>query len=84
MIKSYAGNQIVCAKYQGKRGVPAVFPASFFDNLKKLSGDKGAKMLLQKTDLSVVELVLPEASMDIDTVTDLSDLEGHRVEEVFS
>ena len=77
MIKAQTGDNIVCAKYQGERGAPVIFPASCFAALKALSGDRGAKKLLQTTQWPVVELSIPEASVDIDTAADLSELVHH-------
>lgn len=72
MLDAFTGDNIVCSFYQGKRGVPALFPRSCFPALKQLSGDQGAKHILQQTNLPVVELPLPEAAWDIDTVEQLS------------
>ena len=72
MCIAFTGDNIVCATYQGKRGVPAVFPGCCFSALKQLSGDQGAKRILQQTRTPVVELALPEAGFDIDTVVQLT------------
>ena len=72
MCMAFTGDNIVCATYQGKRGVPAIFPRCCFSTLKQLSGDQGAKKILQQTRLPVFELALPEAGFDIDTVVQLT------------
>ncbi|MDC0004324.1 nucleotidyltransferase family protein [Porticoccaceae bacterium] len=77
MLDAYIGGNIVCAKYRGARGVPAIFPESCFDQLKGLSGDNGAKRLLQTTQLPVIELDMPEASFYVDRVDDMSALHVH-------
>ncbi|WP_117235500.1 nucleotidyltransferase family protein [Vibrio maerlii] len=71
LITAYKGG-VVCAKYAGKRGVPALFPKEHFESLKSLSGDVGAKKLLNEGICSIEEVELSSASIDIDTVEELS------------
>lgn len=61
-----------CVK-QGKRfiGAPAVFPKSYFLQLSGLSGDVGAKHIIEQASQRVV-LENPNAAMDIDTQADLA------------
>jgi molybdenum cofactor cytidylyltransferase len=63
-------NRIVCAGYNHIRGVPAIFPSAHWENLKKLSGDAGARELLRADD-NVLTIELPEAGRDIDRPEDL-------------
>ena len=65
---------IVASEYQDKPGVPAIFPAAFFSQLKSLQGDKGAKQLLMSMKEQVLTISVPEASIDIDTQKDFNDL----------
>ena len=58
---------IVCATYQGKRGVPAIFPKNCFAHLMTLSGDQGAKKLLSMSSFCLIECDIPLAAVDIDT-----------------
>ena len=62
--------RIVASEYQNSIGVPAIFPASMFSQLKSLSGDKGAKQVLMSNKEQLVTVALPEADMDIDTQED--------------
>ena len=78
MLSKFTGNEIVCGFYQGKRGVPAIFPRSCFEALTTLSGDQGAKNILQESRERVIEQRLPEAAFDIDTVAQLSALNVYR------
>jgi molybdenum cofactor cytidylyltransferase len=55
------------SRYAGGTGVPAYFPSEYFDRLKALRGDAGARALL--VDARSVELVGGE--MDVDTAEDL-------------
>ena len=45
-----------------------------FSQLQALTGDNGAKAVLHNPPISVVEIALPEAALDIDRVEDLSQL----------
>lgn len=65
---------IVSAMYEGIWGAPAWFPQSFFDQLKALSGDQGARSLIkQYLDKNlVIGWPLDEAATDWDTPGDVS------------
>lgn len=65
---------VVASTYAGHRGVPALFPEFSFHALQRLSGDRGARDLLQHDD--VVHLPLPGGEVDIDTPADLQQLTG--------
>lgn len=67
----FTGSHIVAAQYHGRRGVPALFPARCFDALTALSGDSGAKHLLNDTAEDIVAVDMPRAAIDIDTPADL-------------
>lgn len=67
LVKAHTGDNIVCAHYAGRRGVPALFPPCCYRALQQIKGDCGARSLLQHTRLPVVELPLPDAALDIDT-----------------
>ena len=70
LLKAFDGSNTVSAYYASRRGVPALFPRSLYADLKLLSGDSGAKALLQRRDINLVEIALPQAAMDIDTPAD--------------
>ena len=70
LLKAFDGSNTVSAYYASRRGVPALFPHSLYADLKLLSGDSGAKALLQRGDINLVEIDLPQAAMDIDTPAD--------------
>lgn len=61
---------IIAAEYDDTIGVPAIFSVVVFDDLLKLSGDEGAKKVINKHRPSVVTIDLPEAAFDIDTEHD--------------
>ena len=65
-----APEAIAAAGYAGSHGVPAVFPACFRQRLMDLSGDRGARALIDAADnLTVVEM--PVAAFDVDTPEDV-------------
>lgn len=65
-------SRIACAEYANHRGVPAIFPRSYFSKLRDLQGDKGARNLI-KSSLNVNAVPLPNAQLDIDTAKQLHD-----------
>jgi molybdenum cofactor cytidylyltransferase len=64
----------VAAEYEGRAGVPALFPRARFDELSRLDGAAGARHLLRaapgRESSHVVTLPCPEAAVDVDTITD--------------
>ena len=66
--------QIVASEYHLSIGVPAIFPAHYFDQLLMLEGDKGAKSVLIKHQTDLIRISLPEAELDIDTLDDFNNL----------
>ena len=66
---------IIAAEYNEIVGVPALFAREIFDELRELSGDKGAKLLIEKHSETLVRIALPEAAFDIDTPQDFAKLE---------
>ena len=64
---------VVASSYEGKLGVPSIFPRSNFGALKSLSGDRGAQGLLASSS-NVLGVSIPHAAVDIDRPEDLSKL----------
>ena len=46
--------KIIATNYDGKAGVPALFPKSFFKELKIIKGDKGAREILKNKPKSII------------------------------
>jgi CTP:molybdopterin cytidylyltransferase MocA len=67
--------EVTASSYAKRRGVPAYFPRAMFAQLRKLTGDAGARDLLKQAQ--AVELEGGE--LDIDTAADL-----RRARELFS
>ncbi len=61
---------IITSDYQGINGVPAIFPDTIFPQLLKLTGDKGAKQLLNSKLNYTKTLFSSEKLSDIDTPED--------------
>jgi molybdenum cofactor cytidylyltransferase len=70
LLEAFNSSNTVSAYYADRRGVPAIFPRSLYADLKALSGDSGAKAVLHRGDINLVEIDLPQAAMDIDTPED--------------
>ena len=66
---------IVVSSYAGTVGVPALFAANHFSELRDLSGDRGAGSLLERYAESIYPIPLPGGELDIDTPTDLTHLQ---------
>jgi molybdenum cofactor cytidylyltransferase len=66
------GVQIAVPTYLGKRGNPVAFGRSHLDGLLALSGDRGARTLLQEFPVNEIPVNDPGIHRDIDTRTDLS------------
>jgi molybdenum cofactor cytidylyltransferase len=64
-------DKIVAAYYYDDVGAPAIFPRQYFAELENLVGDKGAKVVLQRHRDNLVQVSIPSAAVDIDTVDDL-------------
>ena len=61
------------ARWDNSFGSPAIFPASLFDELRQLKGDRGAKSLIAR-QLQVNFCDMPNAGFDLDTGADLEKL----------
>lgn len=66
---------VVAASYDGRTGVPAIFPANTFSALLELRGDVGAQPLLRRMADRCVRVPMPNAAIDVDTPEDLQRLE---------
>lgn len=69
-----SGVKIVACEYAGKPGPPALFCASLFGELKKLTGDEGARRVLQENSDSLALVRFPKGETDVDTVADYDKL----------
>ncbi len=66
-----SGRGIAAARYAGRNGVPALFRREHFFALAKLTGDQGARQLLNGDPERVAAVDLPELALDLDTPGDV-------------
>jgi molybdenum cofactor cytidylyltransferase len=79
-VYSETNAKVVASEYNDTLGVPALFDRSLFDELRSLSGDKGAKSIINRHLNEVAKLYAPEAAIDIDTLADYERLTAKRKE----
>jgi molybdenum cofactor cytidylyltransferase len=72
---SGADNEVVATAFSGTVGPPVLFPRGAFGELGKLSGDRGAKSVLDNPAFDVTTIPFAGAAIDIDTATDLESLQ---------
>ncbi|MDC1162010.1 nucleotidyltransferase family protein [Tenacibaculum sp.] len=66
--------KIIASKYQKNIGTPALFPKFYFNELLKLQGDKGAKLVLQNHISKIVYHNNYKNLIDIDTPNEYQNL----------
>ena len=69
-----APTSVVAAAYGGTAGVPAIFPARCFGQLRQLRGEAGARAVLHQQTDSLLRIMMPTAALDIDRPEDLQQL----------
>jgi CTP:molybdopterin cytidylyltransferase MocA len=72
LVETSHHEHIVASCYLGRRGIPAFFPRFAFASLQRLTGDVGARELLQAT--TVLNVPLSGGEFDIDTPSDLQQM----------
>ena len=67
--KQTTGKRIIAPLYNGKRGNPVLFDASLFPELLEISGDEGARSIIErhKQEVATLELSDTVANYDVDT-----------------
>ena len=71
IIHAYeAGSELVVADYGNTIGVPALFGSSYFDALRKLDTQGGAKQILQAHAEQASRIPFPGGKFDVDTPED--------------
>lgn len=66
------GRSIVAARYAGRQGAPAVFLREHFPILTHLTGEEGARALLNGPAAQVAAIDLPHLAVDLDTPEDVA------------
>lgn len=69
---------IVSAVFNDRVGAPSIFPARYFSQLARLTGDKGARQLISDESENVIGVSIPQAALDIDTSDDLINFNEQR------
>ncbi len=64
------GRPIAASRYSARRGAPALFGREHFAALAALTGEEGARLLLNGDPSQVAEVDLPELAIDLDTPED--------------
>ena len=68
------GRSIVAARYAGRHGAPALFLREHFPTLTHLTGEEGARALLNDDPTRVAAVDLPALAVDLDTPGDVAAL----------
>jgi molybdenum cofactor cytidylyltransferase len=63
-------DRIVASHYAGTLGVPAIFPAAYFNYLLAVKGDRGARQVIEQFRHHAVTIEFPQGGIDIDTPGD--------------
>lgn len=66
------GRSIVAARYGGRNGAPALFLREHFVTLGGLTGEEGARMLLNGDPARVAAVDVPDLAFDLDTPGDVA------------
>lgn len=61
-------DRIIASSYGNEIGVPVLFGKYFFNELKELKHDHGAKSIVQKHLSKMVQLDAPNGLIDLDTM----------------
>src|SRR5580658_5898063 len=70
-LHGLAKHPITAARYGGRLGVPAVFSSIFFPDLLAVTGDRGARGILERNAVRVGTVDFPGGELDLDTREDL-------------
>ena len=75
MVGAWGGpDDIVTTSFADTQGPPVLFPRSAFPRLRELSGDTGARSVVEDWQFSVKTIQFDDAAVDIDTAGDLTRL----------
>lgn len=69
-----SGRSIVAAHYSGRHGAPALFFREHFETLAHLTGEEGARTLLNGDPARVASVDFPALAVDLDTPADVAAL----------
>ena len=67
-LSAEGGRAVIRATADGQRGNPVILPASTFDAISRLTGDIGARPIIERSGLAVIDVDIGEAAhVDTDT-----------------
>jgi len=72
LVQTHQATQrsVVASRYNGRNGAPALFLREHFSKLINLTGEEGARALLNSSGDHVATIDLPELAADLDTPAD--------------
>ena len=73
-LKEQSGKGIVASSYAGTLGTPVLFGKNYFEHLKSLSGNQGAKNIVKLNRPDVCPVEFEKGNIDIDTKEDYEHL----------
>ena len=73
-LKDLSGKGIVAASYAGTLGTPVLFAKNYFEQLKSLNGNQGAKNIVELNMPDVRSVEFEKGKIDIDTKEDYEHL----------
>ncbi len=73
-MKVKSGKRIVACSYDGTLGTPVLFAKDYFDQLKSLNGNQGAKKIVNTNPSDVCTVEFEKGNIDIDTKQDYEKL----------
>jgi molybdenum cofactor cytidylyltransferase len=74
VTQQQTGKAMAASSYKNSTGVPALFHKAFFPQLLRLSGDAGARTILQPYSSEVATVSFAKGNIDIDTAEDYEKL----------
>lgn len=75
-LKENSNKNIIAARYSDTVGVPALFSKKHFNVLMELSGEQGAKKIIQRSMEDVETFEFEKGAIDIDTKVDYENLKS--------
>jgi molybdenum cofactor cytidylyltransferase len=73
-LKDQSGKGIVASSYAGTLGTPVLFGKNYFEHLKELGGNQGAKNIVKLNMPDVCPVEFEKGNIDIDTKEDYENL----------
>jgi molybdenum cofactor cytidylyltransferase len=73
-VRTVKGSKITASKYHDMLGVPAVFSRVVFSELMELTGEQGARSVMQRNPEQLSWVEFPDGIFDLDTPEDLARL----------